>query len=611
MAKEYKHLDEYGLIGNLETCALIGRDGSIDWCCLPHLESPSVFAALLDVQKGGHFRISPLEHEDGHQSYSGSTNVLLTTFQTSTGSVSVTDFMPVRDHTDPLHQTLLRKVSCSEGSMELEIEFEPRFDYARFVPTLEPAGQGTVARWEDHLLYLQSHVPMVLDGAVARGTFTVKEGEPLWFVLRYGDSSPIDPTDCQRLLEATTEYWSGWAHHCGPGRCVFRGPWHDSVVRSALVLKLLTHPQTGAIAAAPTTSLPEVIGGVRNWDYRFAWIRDASFTVQSLYTLGHEEEALQYFQWLRSLCREFGSDDDHLHIRVMYGLHGEQDLEEHTLDHLSGYRNSAPVRVGNAAAEQIQLDVYGELVNAFYETRRYGEEITQSDWGFIRKIVNTACQTWDTEDSGIWEVRGGPRHFTYSKLMCWVALDRSIELAEKYGLEAPLAEWKKTRHKIRQAILKRGFSEKLGSFVQSFDSEALDATSLLIPIVGFLPPEDPRVQGTLGATLEHLTSDGMVYRYLGDDGLPGQEGTFVLCTFWLVDALVLAGELEQAEALLLGVLEHTSPLGLLAEQIDAASGEQLGNYPQAFSHIGLMNSALHLAWALAKQRATQAPRKND
>jgi GH15 family glucan-1,4-alpha-glucosidase len=611
MAKEYKSLEEYGLIGNLETCALIGRDGSIDWCCFPHLESPSVFAALLDSEKGGHFRISPLENADGYQSYSGNTNVLVTTFQTSTGSVSVTDFMPVRGHTDPRHQTLLRKVTCSGGRVELEIEFKPRFDYARVVPALETAGEGTVAQWQDHLLHLQSLVPLDLNGAVARGTFTVEEGEPLWFVLRYGASSAMEPADCQRLLQATTEYWSDWAHHCGPGRCVFRGPWHNHVVRSALVLKLLTHPQTGAIAAAPTTSLPEVIGGVRNWDYRFAWIRDASFTVQSLHALGHEEEALQYFQWLRSLCREFGSDDDHLHIRVMYGLHGEQDLEEHTLDHLSGYRNSAPVRVGNAAAEQIQLDVYGELVNAFYETRRYGEEITQGDWGFIHKIVNTACQTWDTEDSGIWEVRGGPRHFTYSKLMCWVALDRSIELAEKYGLEASLGEWKKTRQKIRQAILERGFSEKLGSFVQSFDSEALDATSLLIPVMGFLPPEDHRVQGTIAATLQHLTSDGMVYRYLGDDGLPGQEGTFVLCTFWLVDALVLAGELEKAEALLLGVLKHVSPLGLLAEQIDATSGEQLGNYPQAFSHIGLMNTALHLAGALAEQRAAKAPSKDS
>jgi len=611
METQYKRLEEYGLIGNLATCALVGRDGSIDWCCFPHLESPSVFAAILDIRKGGHFHIRPLGHGGGDQTYVANTNVLRTTFQTSTGTATLTDFMPVEDHTDPQHQSLLRKVSCSQGSVELEIEFQPRFHYARVVPNLEAAPQGTIARWEDHLLYLQSFHPLLRDEGVARAALTLSKGQTQWFVLKYGDSSPVTQTECDRLLDSTTRFWSDWAHHCGEDRCVFRGPWHDYVVRSSLVLKLLTHPETGAIAAAPTTSLPEVIGGVRNWDYRFAWIRDASFTVQSLYSLGHVAEALQYFRWLKSLCREFQDRDDHLHMQVMYGLHGEQDLEEVILDHLSGYRDSAPVRVGNAAAEQLQLDVYGELVNAFYETRRYGEDITQDDWDFVRKIVNTACQTWDTEDSGIWEVRGGPRHFTHSKLMCWVALDRSIKLADKYAFEAPLDDWKRTRQEIREAILERGFNEKLNSFVQSFESKVLDATSLLIPVMGFLPPDDPRVEGTLRATLEHLTSDGLVYRYLGDDGLPGQEGAFVLCTFWLVDALVLAGELQKAEELLLGLLDHISPLGLLAEELDPVSGQQLGNFPQAFSHIGLMNSALRLGWALAKQRAIEAREEQD
>ena len=611
METQYKRLEDYGLIGNLATCALVGRDGSIDWCCFPHLESPSVFAAILDIRKGGHFHIRPLGHGGGDQTYVANTNVLRTTFQTSTGTATLTDFMPVEDHTDPQHQSLLRKVSCSQGSVELEIEFQPRFHYARVVPNLEAAPQGVIARWEDHLLYLQSFHPLLRDEGVARAALTLSKGQTQWFVLKYGDSSPVTQTECDRLLDSTTRFWSDWAHHCGEDRCVFRGPWHDYVVRSSLVLKLLTHPETGAIAAAPTTSLPEVIGGVRNWDYRFAWIRDASFTVQSLYSLGHVAEALQYFRWLKSLCREFQDRDDHLHMQVMYGLHGEQDLEESILDHLSGYRDSAPVRVGNAAAEQLQLDVYGELVNAFYETRRYGEDITHDDWDFVRKIVNTAYQTWNTEDSGIWEVRGGPRHFTHSKLMCWVALDRSIKLADKYGFEAPLDDWKKTRQEIREAILKRGFNEKLNSFVQSFDSKVLDATSLLIPVMGFLPPDDPRVEGTLRATLEHLTSDGLVYRYLGDDGLPGQEGAFVLCTFWLVDALVLAGELQKAEELLLGLLDHISPLGLLAEEMDPLSGQQMGNFPQAFSHIGLMNSALRLGWALAKQRAIEAREEQD
>lgn len=609
MAQDYKRLEEYGLIGNLETCALIGRDGSLDWCCFPHLESPSVFAALLDINRGGHFHLRPRDQYHATQTYIENTNILETTFETQSGAVTLTDFMPVKDHTDTSHRTILRKLTCQQGHVELEVEFKPRFDYARVVPAIEPATGGVVARWQDHVLYLQSDSPFQLHDGDALGTFVIDEGETKWLVLRYGDTQPIPPQECESILDRTTRFWSDWAHDCQRDRCVFRGPWHDHVVRSGLVLKLLTHPETGAIAAAPTTSLPEVIGGVRNWDYRFAWIRDASFTVQSLHSLGHVEEALQYFQWLRGLCRQFGEHEDHLHIQVMYGLHGGQDLEERELHHLSGYRNSAPVRVGNAAAQQVQLDVYGELVNAFYETRRYGEDTSQSDWQFIRRIANSASRAWNTEDSGIWEVRGGPRHFTYSKLMCWVALDRSIKMAEKQGFDAPLQQWKETRKAIRQAILKRGFNQRLNSFVQSFDSDVLDATSLLIPVMGFLPPDDPRVQGTIDATLNHLTDNALVYRYVGDDGLPGQEGTFVLCTFWLVDALVLAGQLDKAEELLLGILEHASPLGLLAEEIDPTSGNLLGNYPQAFSHIGLMNSALRLGWAVATKRAAKGPKQ--
>ena len=606
MARDYKRIEDYGLIGNLATCVLIGRDGSIDWCCFPHMESPSVFAAILDVEKGGHFSIKPRESSLGQQTYVDRTNVLQTTFETPSGVITITDFMPLTGHPDPQHQAILRKVACLQGSVDLEIEFKPRFDYARAVPSVEPALEGVVAPWQDHVLFLQSPYPLEVYGGEARGTFTINEDQSHWFSLRYGDRDPLSPAECESFLDTTTEFWSEWAHDCQRDRCIFRGPWHDHVVRSGLVLKLLTHPQTGAIAAAPTTSLPEVIGGVRNWDYRFAWIRDASFTVQGLYNLGHVEEARQYFQWLSGLCREFGDHENHLHIQVMYGLHGELDLEERELDHLSGYRGSAPVRIGNAAAQQIQLDVYGELVNAVYETRGYGEETSQGDWQFIRKIANTARETWDTEDSGIWEVRGGPRHFTYSKLMCWVALDRSIRMAETVGFDAPLEEWKRTGAAIRRAILERGFSQTLNSFVQALDSEVLDATSLLIPVLGFLPPDDPRVRGTIEATLDHLTVDGLVYRYTGDDGLPGKEGAFVLCTFWLVDALVMSGQLEKAEELLLGILEHASPLGLFAEEIDPESGDQLGNYPQAFSHVGLMSSALRLGWALATKRAAQA-----
>ncbi|MGB5932372.1 MAG: glycoside hydrolase family 15 protein, partial [Anaerolineae bacterium] len=385
--KDYKRLEDYGLIGNLETCALLGPDGSVDWCCLPHLESPSVFAAILDVEKGGHFHIKPRQQSKAKQAYVENTNVLRTTFQTPSGVATLTDFMPVKGEDDSPHRAIMREVACPRGRIDMEIEFKPRFDYARAVPRLESATGGIVARSRDQTLFLQSPFPLRLRDGRAQEKFTIGEGETHWFIVRYGDQAPMHPEECRSLLDRTVRYWSEWAHHCRRDRCLLAGPWHDYVVRSGLVLKLLTHPETGAIAAAPTTSLPEVIGGVRNWDYRFAWVRDASFTVQALYNAGHVEEALHYFQWIRDVSHTHADYGPHTQIQVMYGLHGELDLEERELDHLSGYRNSAPVRIGNAAAKQRQLDVYGELVDVFYETRRYGEDISQEDWHFIRMIV--------------------------------------------------------------------------------------------------------------------------------------------------------------------------------------------------------------------------------
>lgn len=596
MMRDQKRLEYYGLIGNLETCALIGRDGSIDWYCLPHLESPSVFAAILDVERGGRFQISPRGRFEAKQSYVEQTNLLRTTFRTPSGSATITDFMPVhggRGVTDLTHRAVLRRVACTRGEVELEVRFKPRFDYARGVPTVESAEDGIVARWQDQSLFLQTPIPLQSGDGQAQGAFTLSQGEISWFVLQYNHQTSLCPAECEDLLNGTTQYWLSWVHSCEPSQCMCNGPWREQVVRSGLLLKLLTHHDTGAIAAAPTTSLPEVIGGVRNWDYRYAWIRDVSFTVQALYNLGHVQEALDYFRWLKDLCHTCGGYSDPAAIQIMYGLHGESQLEESELDHLAGYRNSTPVRIGNAAAQQRQLDVYGELVNVFYETSRFGENLSQVDWQFIRKIADHVCQVWDRRDAGIWEVRGALKHFTYSKLMCWVALDRALKMASNRGLAAPLSRWITTREAIRRAILERGFSRKLNSFVQAFDSEALDATSLLISILGFLPANDPRVQGTIEATLKHLTVDGLVYRYRGDDGLPGEEGVFVLCTFWLVDALTLSGRVEQAEELFADMLKYTGPLGLLAEQIDPVSGEQRGNYPQALSHIGLINSALY------------------
>ena len=604
MTEKYKKLEDYGIIGNLETCALVAKDGSLDWCCFPHIESPSVFAAILDIDNGGHFWIKPKGEFESQQLYVEGTNIIETKLNTPSGVLHITDFMPVElagGNTVKKHQAILRKITCSDGRVELELSFKPRFDYARAVPSLNLVEGGIIASWQDKRLFLQSPFSLNISNDEVLGKFNISQGETHWFVLRYGSSEPISSKECERLLEKTKQFWLNWVHRCESSKCVFGGPWHERIVRSGLVLKLLTHPASGAIIAAPTTSLPEEIGGVRNWDYRFAWIRDASFTVQALFNLGHVQEAMDYFRWLRNICKSTAASE----INIMYGPHGELDLEEQELKHLSGYRNSRPVRIGNAAAKQRQFDIYGELINVFYETSRYGEDISLADWQFVKNISDYVSGIWNTEDSGIWEVRGRPKHFTYSKLMCWVALDRSIKIAEKKGFNGSVERWKNVRNQMQQAILERGFSRKLNSFVQAFNSEVLDATSLLIPIMGFLPFNDSRVIGTIKATTERLMTNGLVHRYEGDDGLPGKEGTFVLCTFWLVEALALSGQVEKAEEIFTGLLKYISPLGLFAEEINPVSGEQLGNYPQAFSHIGLINSALYLG--IAKGRKQMGP----
>jgi GH15 family glucan-1,4-alpha-glucosidase len=368
-------------------------------------------------------------------------------------------------------------------------------------------------------------------------------------------------------------------------------------VRSGLVLKLLTHGETGAIAAAATTSLPEIIGGVRNWDYRFNWIRDSVFTVQSLYNLGNQKEARSLFNWYKRLYKGVKISD----IQIMYGMHGEKELTEKKLWHLSGYKNSRPVRIGNAAVSQLQLDVYGEILNMAFETSRYGESLSKNDWEFLAKIVNHVCRTWHHKDFGIWEARSEKKHFVYSKLMCWVAIDRGLKIAEKKQFKCPSQKWEKTRDEIKNSILENGYNKDINSFTQSYHSNTLDAANLLIPIFGFLPFDDPRVNGTINATLKYLTKDGLVFRYLSKDGLPGKEGAFVLCTFWLIDCLALSGQTKKAEKMLVNLIKYISPLGLFAEEIDPERRIMLGNFPQAFSHIGLINSALYIGLTKGKQ----------
>lgn len=601
MTDAYKDLEDYGLIGNLETCALVGLDGAIDWCCIPNLESPSVFAAILDADRGGAFTIQPQAKFSSHQAYRGDTNVLETTFQTPSGIVTLTDFMPVRtDHNDT-PRAVFRKLTCDEGAVEMDLGFRPRFDYARVIPELEPASNGVIARAQDRRIFLQTTVDVNVHATDAGAQWRMSAGDSAWFVLHFDDDTVFTSDRCEALLTETVRYWSDWRHECDGENCEVAGPWHGIAVRSALVLKLMTDPINGTIAAAPTTSLPEVIGGVRNWDYRYVWLRDASFTVQALHTMGHVSEARHYFRWFRDICDK----NDPEHIRIMYTLRGDKVPREQILDHFEGYRGSGPVRIGNAATDQWQLDIYGELVNAFFEVYWNQGDVSEDAWEFFESITDYVCDVWDEPDAGVWEVRGPNRHFTYSKLMCWVALDRGIKIVKRNGFEAPLDKWEHMHRKIRRAILDHGFSEKRNSFVQSFDSEALDATSLLMPLLGFLPADDPRVIGTIDATLDELTENGFVRRYSSDDGLPGDEGAFTLCTCWLACALALAGRVEEAQDIFSGLLQHVSPLGLLAEEIDPETGKLLGNYPQAYSHIGLINTARYLGSALRDQDSAE------
>lgn len=600
----YPPIEAYGVIGNLETCALVAPDGSVDWFPYPHLESPSMFAAILDADEGGRYRIAPSGSFETDRRYLGDSNVLETTFRSDGGTVTMTDFLPPAGLTDHPKKVLYRKLSCTDGAVDLEVDFEPRFEYGRTDPRIEAVERGVLAEGGGERTLLESPTDLTVADDRVTGDLSIQSGETAWFMLRCtgAEAAATDPDDA---LEETVEYWSDWAHNCdSTDECAFEGPWHDHVVRSELVLKLLTHAESGAIAAAPTTSLPEDIGGVRNWDYRFNWLRDAGFTVQALMNLGTVEEATGYFEWFMDLCQA----DDPEAIQPLYGLHGESDLEERVLEHLEGYRGSRPVRIGNDAAEQRQLDVYGELLLAVDEMRQHGRTVTDDEWARVRDIVDYVGDVWDEPDAGIWEVRGGTEHFVHSKVLCWVAVDRGIAIAVDGDHDAPLETWRDTRSRISADVLENGYDDDLEAFVQSYETTALDATGLLIPVVGFLPFDDPRVQGTITAIEAALVDDGIfVRRYDGDDGLPGDEGAFVLCSCWLIDALALSGRVEAAESRFETLLEYLNPLGLVAEEIDPETGAHLGNFPQAFSHVGIVNSALYLAYARGGETPGPAP----
>ena len=600
----YKPIGGYGIVGNTLTAALIGLDGSIDWCCLPRFDSPSIFAAILDDGKGGRFHIRPQTPFQSHQAYLANTNVLQTTFQTDTGTASVIDFMPCyptyRRRLAQLHE-IHRLADCSEGKVALEVVFEPRLDYARGVTLMSTSRYGVTARRGEETVALSSSIPLAVHGDKATARFMLDRGQRAEFILRYGSHEPLSPGMYRSAgkLERTSAYWQQQA-----GACLCSGPWQEAIVRSYLALHLLVYSPTGAIIAAPTTSLPERIGGERNWDYRFTWLRDASLTLNAFLRLGHEEEARGFMNWLMTVCRKCGAK-----AQILYDIDYAHPLEEQILDHLRGYRDSRPVRIGNDAYRQLQLDVFGEVLEAAHSYLDIGGRITRRTWELLESFVNAACESWQRPDSGIWEVRGGPYHFVHSKLMCWVAVDRGIKMAERLGRRKNLARWRETSQEIRDDILTRGWNPQRRAFTQHYGTSALDASNLLMPLFGFLPVSDERVMATIERTVEELGGGGLLRRYRTDetdDGLSGSEGAFLWCSFWLVRNLLRMGRLEDAIALYQKLLGHSNHLGLFSEMVDPSSGEALGNFPQALTHLAVIITGLELARAVEGEKAEVA-----
>ena len=597
----YLPIEDYGIVGDLHTVALCGINGSIDWFCFPHFDSPSIFAALLDDHKGGRFQIAPADPAATHkQLYLPDTNVLITRFLSADGVGEMTDFMPVdtRSHESAFRHRLVRSIQVVRGTMRFRIACRPRFDYARAPHTAAAVKDGVVFRSPGLALQLRSCVPLRIEDGDVVGEVTLRAGERHFFVLERlheGETEHWREPE-QEYAEAfaqTVAYWRAWLSQSD-----YRGRWREMVNRSALVLKLLTYAPTGAIVAAPTTSLPEAIGGGRNWDYRYTWIRDASFTVYALLRIGFTSEAKQFIEWLEARCEELEPDGS---LQIMYGIDGRHDLREEILDHLEGYRGAGPIRIGNAAANQLQLDIYGELIDALYLYNKYGEPLSYDLWNNVRRLLSWLAGHWRHPDEGIWEVRGGRSHLTFSKMMCWVAFERAIRMAERRGLPWDTT-WRRERDTIYDEVMREGWNRHRRAFTQSYDSPYLDASLLLMPLVKFIGPTDPRMTSTVDRVLEELVSDSLVYRYnphLTPDGLEGDEGTFSMCTFWLVECLTRAGRLDEARLIFEKMLTYANHLGLYGEQI-GHSGEALGNFPQAFTHLGLISAAYNLDRALGR-----------
>jgi GH15 family glucan-1,4-alpha-glucosidase len=593
---DYLPIAEHGIMGDLHTVALTGTDGTIDWYCCPTFDSPSVFASILDKDNGGYYRIAPAHPGwTPKQLYFPDTNVLITRFLSEEGVGEVQGFMPVEEEGPEAHRhRLIRRVVGVRGEMRFRVEMYPRFNYGRDDHELEQYEHGVVFRSPSLCLALQATTPIACDDSGIHCEFTIRDGHAVTFVLERVEPDYVpraySEAETREAYEQTIAFWRGWL-----ARSSYRGRWREMVNRSALTLKLLTFRPTGAIVAAPTTSLPEQVGGERNWDYRYTWIRDAAFSLYALLRLGFTEEAGAFVEWLQQRIVE-RLDSDTGPLQIMYGVDGRPLLEETTLDHFEGYRGSRPVRIGNGAYNQLQLDIYGELVDSIYLYNKYGRPIAHDAWREISRVVDWVCANWDQPDEGIWEVRGGAQNFTYSRLMCWVAIERAVRIARQRGLPADLDKWRAARDAIYHQIMERGWNEERQAFVQHYDTDVLDASLLLMPLVKFIAPTDPRWLSTLDAITNELVADSLVYRYnvrAAPDGVDGEEGTFSICSFWYVEALARAGRLDEARLAFEKMLTYANHLGLFSEEI-GPTGEQLGNFPQAFTHLGLISAAVNL-----------------
>lgn len=603
----YSPIEDYALIGDRVSAALVSRDGSIDWGCFPRMDAPATFARILDADRGGSWRIAPARRYTSSRRYRPDTAILETSFETGTGTVRLTDFMPLGtpNARRAADGTVVRVVQGLTGRVEMATQFDPRFDFGRAALQWESEprhGVRAMSGAESVTLHAPD-VSFAVGERGATGSFDVRAGDEVAFVMSYRCPpsllfGPALATAVPGLLEHTDREWREWA-----GQCTYRGPLEAAVRRSLITLKLLDYAPTGAIAAAPTTSLPETIGGIRNWDYRYCWIRDAAFTLYAFLVSGYAEEAATYLDWVLDV-----TSGDPASLRVLYGLNGEPQAPEVELAHLEGYMGSRPVRIGNGAQNQLQLDMYGEILDCAYLMLRNGGVLSNRLWDLLRRIVDHVCQVWELPDHGPWEIRSEPRHFVYSKVLCWVAVDRGIRLAGGMGKDSEVAEWMLVRDSIREEVLARGYNEDLGAFTAAYDGEDLDAAVLALPLRRFIDANDPRMASTIQRVRSELAIPGaehLLRRVSSDfpDGLHGREGAFMLCSFWLADCLTMQGKADEAEALLQALLAHANDVGLYAEMVEPLSGRHLGNFPQAFTHIALVAAAGNLARARARSAA--------